>query len=308
MTDSATFSHGACDLCREEVGYEHLEKVARYYCRNCAAAHDLDVPLCKAATESIVAELEMRYAPRLPPGVVMYTITPAEKDILDAAKALSCKPVRRIENGFDPDGPESMPAPAGMMTLGGRGQIRKVCEAVIRWRAANEDSGPEGVAAKESSKDIATPEGATNSPTDSRPGGAQDRAAPYSETSATPGPGLPLPREGTDEALWHRAATRRGAYISALKRNVERARTALLDRRMSPLRKVSHALDALAGKKLPAEEQEPEAAAPFLIDACQRCGRCGPLRLVGIRTDFAGSGEDSTHGGEQYVCLEGCKP
>lgn len=72
--------------------------------------------------------------------VQLPTITPSEKEILDAAKALSCKPVRRIENGFDPDGPESMPAPTGMMLLGGRGEIRKVCEAVIRWRAS-QDSG-----------------------------------------------------------------------------------------------------------------------------------------------------------------------
>jgi hypothetical protein len=49
-----------CDQCRKHVEPEDLETVLRYYCRDCAAAHDLDVPLCKAATESILAELKTR--------------------------------------------------------------------------------------------------------------------------------------------------------------------------------------------------------------------------------------------------------
>lgn len=49
-----------CDICREEVDPCALEAVIRYYCRDCAAAHDLDVPLCKAAIESILAELKTR--------------------------------------------------------------------------------------------------------------------------------------------------------------------------------------------------------------------------------------------------------
>lgn len=131
-----TYSATACDLCRKLTEHTELEAEIRYYCRDCAAAHDLDVPLCKAATESIVAELATRSMADIDHR--LHLITPSEKEILDAAKALSCKPVRLIENGFDPDGPESVPAPAGMMTLGSNGQIRKVCEAVIRWREAME--------------------------------------------------------------------------------------------------------------------------------------------------------------------------
>lgn len=127
-------------------------------------------------------------------------ITPAEKEILDAAKALACKPVRRIENGFDPDGPESIPAPTGMMLLGGRGEIRKVCEAVIRWRAT-QDSGP-----------------------------------------------------GADRH----------------------------------------------------EADPPLGAGPGLTGTCEECGRHGPLRIVGIRLDFAALGQPSSHGGERRVCANGC--
>lgn len=49
-----------CDLCGHSVPIEQIESEVRYYCRDCAAAHDLDVPLCKAATESILAELRVR--------------------------------------------------------------------------------------------------------------------------------------------------------------------------------------------------------------------------------------------------------
>ena len=116
------------------------------------APEDLeDVPLSKAATESILAELATRElkSNQLTLARIggLHLITPAEKDILDAAKGLDCKPARAIldDREDSEDRGASVPAPTGMMILGGRGAIRKVCEAVIRWRAAVEaqqDSGP----------------------------------------------------------------------------------------------------------------------------------------------------------------------
>jgi hypothetical protein len=101
------------------------------------------VPLCKAATESIEAELATRIMQRGGGHLKLYTITPAEKEILDAAKALSCKPARAIVDDREDseDRGASLPAPTGMMLLGGRWAIRRVCEAVIRWRKTVEDSG-----------------------------------------------------------------------------------------------------------------------------------------------------------------------
>lgn len=97
-----------------------------------------DVPLSKASTESIEAELIVR-ALRSPG----YVITAEEKDILDAAKELECKPVRAIVDDREDseDRGASVPAPTGMMTIGGMGRIQKICQAVIRWRAAMERDG-----------------------------------------------------------------------------------------------------------------------------------------------------------------------
>jgi hypothetical protein len=65
--------------------------------------------------------------------------TAAEREVITAADALSCKPCKRIENGFDPDGPESVPAPSGMMIFGTNAARTRLCEAVIRMRKARGD-------------------------------------------------------------------------------------------------------------------------------------------------------------------------
>jgi hypothetical protein len=65
--------------------------------------------------------------------------TEAEREVITAADALSCKPCKSIENGFDPDGPESVPAPSGMMVFGTNAARTRLCEAVIRMRKARGD-------------------------------------------------------------------------------------------------------------------------------------------------------------------------
>lgn len=63
MTGSPTTSDPfkqPCDLCAGEFETHELEANVRYYCRQCAGLVVLDVPLGKAATWSVAAELLTR--------------------------------------------------------------------------------------------------------------------------------------------------------------------------------------------------------------------------------------------------------
>lgn len=55
-----TWSPTTCDGCQALVGHEELETVIRYYCRQCVKLIDLELPLSRASTESIEAELLRR--------------------------------------------------------------------------------------------------------------------------------------------------------------------------------------------------------------------------------------------------------
>ena len=65
----------------------------------------------------------------------------AEVEILDAAKAIPFTPIRRIvdDRQDSEDRGASLPARAGMLSMGTQGQLRKLGEAVIRWRKTQEE-------------------------------------------------------------------------------------------------------------------------------------------------------------------------
>lgn len=53
-----------------------------------------------------------------------------------------------------------------------------------------------------------------------------------------------------------------------------------------------------------------DTAAPYglcEIGTCDKCGKRAPLKTVGLRIDFAASGQAHDRGGEQQVCAWGCE-
>ncbi len=103
-----------CDSCRRVIEHgRDLEVVVRHCCRDCAAAHDLDVPLCKAHTLSLIAELHTRK---------QYAVYGAKAfAVLEAARDFGFKRY-----------PAKPDAPHGIIWR--RADLDRLCTAIEAWR------------------------------------------------------------------------------------------------------------------------------------------------------------------------------